>query len=146
MSHLILSLACVPICFSMCWFLTILIRSHQMHCNWPWHLCRSTFSHTKTENKLITSNFDNYGQLNCQHNIWHIYFLFKIKELSIKMQISNQPQSSHTFHTKRELKIKSIHATVISPKLLPPLPPEKNSYQFSVKNQVFIMYFNWNCL
>ena len=125
MSHPILSLACVLICFSMCWFLTVLIRSHQMHCNWPWHLRRFTFSHTKTENKLITSNFDNYGQLNCQHNIWHIYFLFKNKELSIKMQISNQPQSSHTFHMKRDLKIKSIHATAISPKLFASFAPRK---------------------
>ena len=117
MSHPILSLACVPICFSMCWFLTILIRSHQTCRNWPWHLCRFTFSHTETENKLITSNFNNYGQLNCQHNIWHIYFLFKNKKLSIKMQISNQQRSSHYFHMKMELKIKSIYATVILSKL-----------------------------
>lgn len=33
------------------------------------------------------------------------------------MQISNQQKSSHSFHMKMELKIKSIYATVILSKL-----------------------------
>ena len=57
------------------------------------------------------------------------------------MQISNQPQSSHTFHMKRELKIKSIHATAISSKLFAPFaPPKKFLSVLSKESSIYYVF------